>query len=474
MISMPIVIPTFGNQNSRDNDLPGRLAKLVLFCLLIVALLVPQSFAQKKGKRLPLVRDAEIEGLLKDYALPIFRAAGMGIKNTKIYLVNKPEFNAFVTGKRIFINLGAIQTALTPNEIIGVLAHEAGHILGGHLIRLRQRVERAQVFAVLGMLAGVGAAISGGEAGGAASGALIFGSQDALLRTVLSYKREEERSADQTAFNLLEKTGQSSKGLVTTFKRFSRSLNLSSNIDPYKVSHPLPQARISFITNLAKSSRFYNKTDSESLQFRHDMARAKIAAYSMSSGAVRRMFSKNLNSPAARYGDAIATYLSGSPSAALPKIDNLIKDFPKFAYLHEMKGEILVKSGKAREAIKPFQRAISLDKYKSGIIRIQLGQAFLETGDRTLIDKAIRELKAGISRDPHTSNGYEYLARAYGIKGKSNLAIAAAAEHNFVIGRYKQAKQYARRAQKELKHGTPQWLRLQDIIKYKVPKKKRS
>ncbi len=139
-----------------------------------------------------------------------------------------------------------------------------------------------------------------------------------------------------------------------------------------------------------------------------------------------------------------------------------------------MKGEILVKSGKARKAIKPFQRAISLDKYKSGIIRIQLGQAFLETGDRTLIDKAIRELKAGISRDPHTSNGYEYRARAYGIKGKSNLAIAAAAEHNFVIGRYKQAKQYARRAQKELKHGTPQWLRLQDIIKYKVPKKKRS
>ncbi|MCF6320646.1 MAG: M48 family metalloprotease [Rhizobiaceae bacterium] len=471
---MRFLISANTNKKKSYSLFNGLMAKTVFSCLLILALLIEPSYAQKKGRSLPLVRDAEIEGLLRDYASPIFKAAGMGIKNTKIYLVNKPEFNAFVTGRRIFINLGAIQTALTPNEIIGVIAHETGHILGGHLIRLRQRVERAQILTVLGMLAGVGAAISGGEAGGAASGALIYGSQDALKRTILAYKREEERAADQSAFNLLEKTGQSSKGLVTTFKRFSRSLNLSSSVDPYKVSHPLPQARITFMASLAKSSRFYNKTDSKNLQFRHNMARAKIAAYSMNAGAVRRLFSKNLNSPAARYGDAIATYLSGSPSAALPKIDSLIKDFPKFAYLHEMKGEILVKSGKAREAIKPFQRAISLDKYKSGIIRIQLGQAFLETGDKALVDKAIRELKAGISRDPHTSNGYEYLARAYAIKGNNNLAIAAAAEHNFVIGRYKQAKQYARRAQKELKRATPQWLRLQDIIKYKVPKKKRS
>ena len=450
-----------------------KILKLIVVLLVAATISMPVSLAQKRRPSLPLVRDAEIEGLLKDYTTPIFRAAGLNTKSIKVYLVNKPEFNAFVTGRRMFINLGAIQTAQTPNEIIGVIAHETGHIVGGHLHRLRQRVEKAQVLAVLGMLAGVGASIAGGNAGEAAGSALIFGSQNALRRGILAYQREEERTADRTAFSLLQKTGQSSKGLVTTFKRFSRSLNLSRTTNPYRVSHPLPHERILFMSDLAKQSKYYSKLDSSQLQFRHDMARAKIAAYSQSAGAVRRLFGKNLNSPQARYGDAIATYLSGSPSAALPKIKKLIKQYPKYAYLHEMLGEILLNSGKARQAIKPFLQAIKLDKYKSGILRIQLGHAYLETNDKSQIDLAIKQLKAGISRDPQTTDGYSYLGRAYSLKGKRNLAIAAAAEHNFVIGRYKQAKQYAKRAQLKLKRGSPQWLRLQDILKYKVPKKKR-
>ncbi len=446
---------------------------MILIVTLVLFMGVPDTIAQKKRSSLPLVRDAEIEGLLKDYTSPIFKAAGLRTKSIAIYLVNKPEFNAFVTDKSMFINLGAIQTAQTPNEIIGVIAHETGHIIGGHLHRLRQSVKNAQVLAAIGMLAGVGAAIAGGDAGDAASGALIQGSSSIFQRSILSYKRDEERAADRSAFSLLEKSGQSAKGLLTTFKRFSRSLNLSSNVNPYQVSHPLPHARIAFMQKNAQASRYYNKPDPESLQFRHDMARAKIAAYSQSAGAVRRLFSKNMRSPQAQYGDAIATYLAGSPRNALPKIDNLIKQYPKYAYFHEMKGEMLLSSGKARLAIKPFQQAIKLDRFKSGIIYIELGQAYLETNDKKLLDKAIKTLKAGISRDPRTTNGYSYLGRAYALKGQNNLAVAAAAEHNFNIGKYKQAKQYARRAQLKLKRGSPQWLRLQDIIKYKVPRKKR-
>jgi predicted Zn-dependent protease len=224
---------------------------------------------------------------------------------------------------------------------------------------------------------------------------------------------------------------------------------------------------------MAVASRYYSKADSNSLQFRHDLARAKIAAYSQSAGAVRRLFSKNLRSPQALYGDAIATYLSGSPRKALPKIEYLVKKYPKNAYFREMKGEILLSSGKARLAIKPFQKAIKLDKFKSGIIHIALGHAYLETNDKKLIGKAIKSLKGGISRDPRTTDGYSYLGRAYALTGQKNLAIAAAAEHNFIIGRHKQARQYAKRAQLKLKRGSPQWLRLQDIVKYKVPKKKR-
>ncbi len=450
-----------------------KLFKLLVVSVFTFSIVITSGLAQNRRKNIPLVRDAEIEALLKDYTTPIFRAAGLHSKSIDIFLVNKPQFNAFVTGRRMFINLGAIQISKSPNEIIGVIAHETGHIIGGHLHRLRARAEKAQVMAVLGMLAGIGATVVGGNAADAAAGALIYGSRDALQRSVLSYQREEERAADRTAFNLLNKSGQSSKGLLTTFKRFSRSLNLSSNIDPYKISHPLPRERIALMETVAKSSPYYNKLDAAKLQFRHDMARAKIAAYSLSQGAVRRLFAKSNNSSPARYGDAIATFLAGSTRNAIPKIDKLIKKHPKYAYLYEIRGEMQLKSGQSKAAIKSFRKAIKLDKYKSGIIRIQLGHAMLETGDRSLVKKAIKELKAGISRDPQTSNGYEYLARAYGILGNNRLAIAAAAEHNFVVGRYKQAKQYARRAQQKLKRGSPQWLRLQDIIKYKVPKKKR-
>jgi len=444
-----------------------------LLCLTVLLGTVVNAEAQRKRKPPPLVRDAEIEGLLKDYTAPIFAAAGLGKKSVRIYLVNKPEFNAFVTGRLMFINLGAIQTSLVPNEIIGVIAHETGHIVGGHLHRLRARVENARILATIGMLAGIGATVVGGDAGDAAGGALLYGSRDALLRSVLSYQRDEERAADRTAFTLLQKTRQSSKGLLTTFKRFSRSLNLSSNTDPYKVSHPLPRARIAFMTEMAQSSPYYSKLDSQVLQFRHDMARAKIAAYTDGGTGVRRLFSKNLNSPAARYGDAIATFLAGSYQAAIPKIDRLIKQFPKYAFLHEMKGEILLRSGQAKAAIKPFQLAYKYDRHKSGMIRIELAHAMLESGERALVKKAIQELKAGISRDPNTGTGYQLLARAYSLTGQNDLAIAAAAEHNFNTGRYKQAKQYAKRAQNKLKRGSPQWLRLDDILKYKVPKKKR-
>ena len=456
-----------------DTSIVQKIAHLVLSFFLVLSLSLPTAQAQKKRKSLPLVRDAEIESLLKDYTAPIFAAAGLNAKAIKIFLVNKRDFNAFVTGRRMFINLGAIQTSKTPNEIIGVIAHETGHVIGGHLHRLRARVEKAQIMAVIGMLAGVGAAVRGGDFGDAASGALIFGARNRLQRSVLSYRREEERAADRTAFNLLEKSKQSSKGLLTTFKRFAGSLNLASNTNPYQVSHPLPRARISFMESLAVSSPYYNKLDSDSLQFRHNMARAKIAAYSDSPQAVARLFSRDLNSPAARYGNAIASYLAGSPRTALPKIEKLIKQYPKYAYLHEMKGEILLNTGKAKLAIKPFQKAIKLDKSKSGLLRIELGHAYLETNNKSLVSKAIKQLKAGISRDPETGEGYQHLARAYNLIGKPNLAIAAAAEHSFNTGRYKQAKQYAKRAQIKLKRGSPQWLRLADIIKYKVPKKKR-
>lgn len=413
---------------------------------------------------LPLVRDAEIEALIQDYTAPIFKVAGLNKGGVEVFLLNRTEFNAFVTGTRMFINTGAIMQADTPNEIIGVFAHETGHIVGGHLVRLRDRLEKAQILSVLGLLAGVGAAAAGSTQGGAA---IIAGSASVGQRSLLAYQREEELAADRAGVTLLDKTGQSSIGMIKTFEKLGKNpLFSSGRLDPYAISHPVPNDRIALLSEVAKKSPHFNKKDSENLQLRHNLARAKIAAYAGGAGLVRNIFRKDLNSTAGTYGIAISHFLNGVPRNGLTMIDKLISKMPNYPYFHEMKGEMLLRSGKASEAAVSFQKAVNLDKRQNGLLRIQLGHALLETNNKTNLASAIKFLKEGTSRDPYSSAGYGYLARAYGVDGQQNLALAATAEARFLQGNLKDAKQFALRAQPQLKKGSPQWLRLQDIIEY--------
>jgi len=448
---------------------------LGIFLSAILALLpvVDQANAQSRGQRLPLVRDAEIEALIKDYTAPLFRAAGLQANTISVFLLNRRDFNAFVTGTRMFINTGAIAQADTPNEVIGVFAHETAHIVAGHLTGLRDRLEKAQIMSILTALAGVGVAAAGGSDGGAAAGAIVLGGQQVIRRGLLSYQREDEIAADRTGVTLLNKTGQSSLGMVNTFRRLSKNpLFSTGTIDPYAISHPLPRERVALLQTVAQKSPFYNKKDPPALQLRHDMARAKIAAYAGGAGEVRNLFRKNLNSLPAQYGYAIAVYLRGSPAKAIPRIDRLIKSQANNPFLYEIKGEMLLRSGKAKRAVKAFTKAVALDKYNSGLLYIQLGQALLETSDPKNLDSAIKNLKAGLSRDRFSSRGYRFMARAYALQGNETLAIAASAEEKFLIGRFKQARQFALRARPKIKKGSPQWLRLQDIIDFKPPKRR--
>jgi predicted Zn-dependent protease len=198
--------------------------------LLAAALGLAPALTHAQERRGPsIVRDAETEQLLRDYATPIFRAAGINASATRIILVNDRSFNAFVAnGQKIFINTGALMDAETPNEVIGVIAHESGHIAGGHLARLRQQVSNAQVLSVIGMLAGVGAmagaaATRSDQVGGLGTGAMgvMTGSQDLVRRNLLAYQRSEEQAADAAAMRYLNATGHSPKGMLDTFARFA-------------------------------------------------------------------------------------------------------------------------------------------------------------------------------------------------------------------------------------------------------------
>ncbi len=433
-----------------------------------------RAFAQQG--RVPIVRDAEIEALVREYARPVLKAAGLERSNIEIVLVNDRRFNAFVAGRRIFINTGALMQAETPNEIIGVLAHEAGHIAGGHQERLRQQLERAQTIAIVSSLLGVGAVAAGAAAGSGelaqAGAGIAAGGGELARRGLLGYQRTEEITADRSAITYLNATGQSAKGMLTTFQRFQNSLSLSgARVDPYQVSHPMPRERIQNLQTLAKSSPYFDKKDPPELQQRHDMMRAKIAVFTQGQGASARMFRSQSGGLAANYGDAMTSYLHGNPRAAVTKADSLIKSQPNNPYFYELRGDALMKANRPAEAAESYAKAARLDPARSGILQVSYGQALLATGKPDLVRKAVTELQKGLDRDRQNTIGYQYLAQAYGQLGKVAEAELAIAEGHYYSGNYQEAKIFAMRAQQKMKRGSPDWVRAQDIINYRQPGK---
>ena len=430
--------------------------------------------AAAQARNISLVRDAEIEALVREYARPILEAAGLGRSGIEIVLVNDQSFNAFVAGRRIFINTGTLMMAETPNEVIGVLAHEAGHIAGGHQQRLREQLARAQTMAVVATILGAGAVVAGATTGaeglGPSAAGIFTGGMEAARRSVLSYQRTEETTADRSAVTYLERTGQSAKGMLTTFERLAGSMALAGvKVDPYQLSHPVPRERIANLETLARSSSHFDRKDPPALQQRHDMIRAKIAAFTQGHAAATRLFRDNPRGVPAVYADAIGTFLSGNARAAVGKIDTLVRAAPNNPYFHEMRGEILMKAGRPAEAAAAFATAMRHDPHRSGIIQIGYGQALMATGKQEDLRKAVNELQAGLTRDREYAAGYRYLAQAYGQLGDVAQAELATADGHFYSGNYRDAKIFAARAQQKMPNGSSGWLRAQDIINYRQP-----
>jgi predicted Zn-dependent protease len=445
------------------------------------AALAPLPAKAQAGPRPPIVRDAETEQLLRDYMGPIFRAAGINAKTTQIILVNERSFNAFVAnGQKIFVNVGALMDSEKPNEIIGVLAHETGHIQGGHLARLRQELTTAKALSVIGMLAGAGAMVgasqSGGRIGtssGAAMGTLA-GGQELAVRHLLAYQRTEEQAADQAALRYLTATGQSPSGMLKTFRRFNDAAIFRSNgLDPYLLSHPIPSERIAQLETLAKQSPHFAKKDPPALQARHDLMRAKLFGFTERPETVGRRYPLRDVSAPARYARAVQAYKGGRLSEALATMDGLIGEQPGNAYFWELKGQALLESGRAREAIEPLRRAVSLAP-GAVPIRAMLGHALVAANEPRLLDEAIRELSNASTREPEFADPFQHLATAYGRKGNIGMAELASAQAFFNGGDLKNAQTQASRAMQKLPPGSPGYLKAEDIYNYRPPGSDRS
>ncbi|MDA9431168.1 M48 family metalloprotease [Bradyrhizobium sp. CCBAU 51627] len=442
--------------------------------------LSPFSTARaQEGKGPPILRDTETEQLLREYTRPILRAAGLEKQNIQMVIINDGSFNAFVAdGRRIFVNYGAILQSETPNQLIGVLAHETGHLAGGHLAKLRQQLASAQTQMIIAMLLGAGALAAGASRGGNggnnglanAGAAAIAGPQEMIRRSLLSYQRQQEENADRAGVKFLTATQQSPKGMYETFKRFtSESLFAARGADPYLQSHPMPAERVAALQQFASTSPYWDKKDDPALQLRHDMVRAKISAFMERPETVYRRYPLTNDSMPARYARAISTYLHGDLRSALSQIDALIAVQPNNPYFYEVRGQALLESGKPAEAIAPLRKAVALSN-NAALIEMLLGQALVGTDNKAYTDDAIRILRAAVAREPEAPIGYTQLAMAYGRKGDYAEADLASAQAAYLRGDNKTARELATRAKTRFAVGTPGWVRADDIVASKPPR----
>ncbi|WP_284388310.1 M48 family metalloprotease [Algimonas ampicilliniresistens] len=423
---------------------------------MIAALLVAQSQAQG------LLRDTEIEETLREFSDPLLRAGGLSPRSVDIYLVNDPELNAFVTrGQNIFLHSGLILQAETPNELKGVIAHEAGHIVGGHIVR--SDYGNRSAYGAMLLAAGVGlAAILAGE--GAAGAAILGGAQQFGAVEALAYSRVNESSADQYAAQFLETTGQSGKGLIDFFDNFRVQEVLSySRRYEYFRSHPLSANRIDKLRERVAESPFVDVLDSDEDIERHTMMQAKLRGFLDAPQMVFNRYPLTDKSLPARYARSVALFRAADMNSAIKEIDSLIEEQPENPYFHELKAQILYESGQRSAALPSAERALEL-KPDAILLKVALSQSLIETQEDRQVERAITLLKSALTVEPRYSHGWYLLSLAYGQQNQDALAKYASAERFYSLGDLDSARSFAGRAQQDLPRDIPQWRRASDII----------
>ena len=409
-----------------------------------------------------LLRDTEIEETLKEYTHPILRAAGLTPSNVDLYLVNDPSLNAFVTrGQNIFLHSGLILESDTPNQLKGVIAHEAGHIAGGHIVR--SDYGNRSAYGAMLIAAGIGlAAILAGE--GEAGALVLGGSQQFGAIEALAYSRVNESAADQYAAQYMERTGQSGQGLIDFFEKFRAQEVLSqARRYPYFRGHPLSADRIDALRERVEESEYTIKPDTEDHQHRLDMTKAKLRGFLEGPQLVFSRFPPTDTSKPARYARAVAHFKAADLKNAVREIDSLIADEPNNPYFYELKAQILYESGQGNKSIQPAKRALEL-KPDAPLLKLALAQAYLETSETDKVNMAVDLLKSALQTEKQNSYMWYTLSRAYGELNQEALAKYATAEQAYAIGDVQRARSFAQRAQKDLPRNEPQWRRASDII----------
>ena len=440
-------------------NLLNRIISLALSICLVMNWAPPAAAQQS---RLSLLRDAEIEHTIRIYATPIFDAAGLDPSAITLYLIDDNSLNAFVAGgMNLFINSGLLMRSRDPLEVMGVIAHETGHIAGGHLARAQEALRNASIEAIVAAVLGAAAAVVGG---GDAGAAVIAGGTGVAQRSLLKYSRIQESSADHAGVSFLESAGYSSRGLLNFLGVLAgEEALLADSQDPYLRSHPLSQERIEYLRNFVEhTSRYSDKPAPPELVVLHGRMVGKLVGFLVPLGQVLRRYPLSDQSLEARYARAIAYYRASDLDKALPLLDQLLAEHPEDAYFHELRGQILFENGRIAEAVDWYQRAVDLDPTEP-LLRLGLAQAQLETERQDLVTPALAQLEEVVRREPRNGFAWHLLAIAYGRTDQLGMSALALSESALARNNAAEAKAQADRAMHILPENSPAWLRAQDI-----------
>jgi predicted Zn-dependent protease len=414
-------------------------------------------------RKLSFIRDTEIENIIRAYTTPVFEAAGLDPAAVRIYLVNDKSLNAFVAGgQNLFINTGLLMRSKNAEQVIGVVAHETGHIAGGHLARGQDAMRNASAESILAMVLGAAAAVASGRPD--VGSAVAAGGRNTALRSYLSYSRTQEGSADAAAMRFLDATGQSAKGLLEFMHTLEGEELLPASLqDPYLRTHPLTRDRITALEDFVAKSPNSDKPEKPEFEEMHRRMVAKLYGFMDSPTTTLRRYPLSDTSLPARYAQTIAFWRKLDMEKALAYIDALIAEHPDDPYFHELKGQMLYETGHPAEALKPYETAVRLMP-DAPLLRIGLANVQLELNNWEMLEPAITNLRAALFRESNNPSVWRQLGIAYGRKGDVAQSSLALAEEALLVGDKPRAKFHAGKAEQLLPKGSPGWLEADDIL----------
>lgn len=435
---------------------------LKVFMVILITSFTHANIATAQGRGLSILRDAEIEQIIRELTEPIFEAAELDKKAVDTYLLNDNSINAFVMGgQNIFINSGLLLKAENANQVIGVIAHETGHITGGHLSRFGEGMSQMATYSLMGVLLGIAAMAAGSADAGMA---LMMGGQHIGYRSMLRFSRTQESSADQAALSLLDKTEQSGNGLIEFFEILGdQDLVPEKYRDPYASTHPLTSARIERVRDRVQESPFVDNVTDPELEAKFKLLQAKLYGYLKPLHATLVKYPIGDNSLNARYARTFAYQEHDQIDNALAEIDGLVAEFPENPFFYETKGQILFENGEVINSIEPYSKAVEYLPH-SPLLRFSFARSLISAEDDDYLEEAIENLELALFEDPTNSFGWKQASIAYHRIDNEAMTHYAIAQHFLLSGNIRGAMINAKKATDLLPKDSPKWYKAQDIM----------